>query len=93
MGTARLQREFVPSLDMAKGVGIETGYIKIKLCGDYKWVWIAWGLRGDEKTIFILCGAGVGLRTQGFVEWGAPHIIPAQGFPSGDCEGRTCVGE
>ena len=45
VGTARLQREFVPSVDMAKCVGIETGYIKIKMRGDYKytskWVGIA----------------------------------------------------
>ena len=97
VGTARLQREFVPSVDMAKCVGIETGYIKIKMRGDYKytskWVGIAWGLRGDEKIIYTLCGAGVGLPTQGFVEWGAPHTIPTQGFPSGDCVGRICVGE
>ena len=80
VGTARLQREFVPSVDMAKCVGIETGYIKIKMRGDYKytskWVGIAWGLRGDEKMINTLCGDGVGLPTQGFVELGAPHTIP-----------------
>ena len=33
-------------------------------------VLVAWGLRGDEKMIYTLCGAGVGLPTQGFVEWG-----------------------
>ena len=97
VGTARLQRKFVPSVDMAKCVGIETGYIKIKMRGDYKytskWVGIAWGLRGDEKIKCTLCGAGVGLPTQGFVEWGAPHTIPTQDFPSGDCVGRICVGE
>ena len=40
-----------------------------------------------------LCGDGVGLPTQGFVELGAPHTIPTQGFSSGDCGGRICVGE
>ena len=68
-----------------KMCGIETGYIKIKMRGDYKytskWVAIAWGLRGDEKIIHTLCGAGVGLPTQGFVEWGAPHTIPMQHNP------------
>ena len=82
---------------MAKCVGIETGYIKIKMRGDYKytskWVGIAWGLRGDEKMINTLCGDGVGLPTQGFVELGAPHTFPTQGFSSGDCSGRICVGE
>ena len=65
--------------------------------GDYKytsrWVGIAWGLREDEKMINTLCGDGVGLPTQGFVELGAPHTIPTQGFSSGDCGGRICVGE
>ena len=83
------------SVDMAKCVGIKTGYSKMR--GDYKysskWVEIAWGLRGDERIIYTLCGAGVGLPTQGFVEWGAPHTIPTQGFPSGDCVGWICVGE
>ena len=70
---------------MAKCVGVETGYIKMR--GDYKytsnWVGIAWGLRGDEKIIYSLCGAGVGLPTQGFVEWGAPHTTPSKIFPVG----------
>ena len=78
-----------------KYVRIETGYIK--MCGDYKytsrWVGIAWGLREDGKMINTLCGDGVGLSTQGFVELGAPHTIPTQGFSSGDCSGRICVGE
>ena len=39
---------------------------------------IAWGLHGEEKIIYTLCGADVGLPTQGFVEWGAPHTIPTQ---------------
>ena len=52
-----------------------------------------WRLRGDEKMIYTFCGAGVGLPTQGFVEWGAPHTIPKQGFLSGDCVGRISVGE
>ena len=63
-----------------------------KLEGDIC-VGIAWGLRGDEKIIYTLCGAAVGLPTQGSVEWGAPHTIPTQDFPSGDCVGRICVGE
>ena len=54
-------------------------------------VGIAWGLRGDEKIIYTLCGAGMGLPTQGFAEWGAPHTIPTQDFPSGDCVGRIYV--
>ena len=66
-----------PSVDMAKCVGIETGYIKMRGDNKYasKWVGIACGLRWDEKIIYILCGAGVGLPTQGFVEWGgsSPH--------------------
>ena len=60
-----------------------------------KWGWggITRGLHGDEKLIKILCGADVGLPTQGFVEWGAPHTIPTQGFPIGDGVGRIRVGE
>ena len=77
---------------MPKFAGIETRYIKVG--GDYKYT-SKWRLRlrGDEKIIYTLCGAGVGLPTQGFVEWGAPHTIPTQDFPSGDCVGRICVGE
>ena len=78
-----------------KYVRIETGYIKnmwglqiyIKIGGDC--VGIAWG----PTMINTLCGDGVGLPTQGFVELGAPHTIPTQGFSSGDCSGRICVGE
>ena len=44
---------------MAKCVGIETGYIKIKMRGDYKytskWVGIAWGLRGDGSVTKGVC--------------------------------------
>ena len=78
-----------------KYVRIETEYIK--MCWDYKctsrWVGIARGLREDEIMMNTLCGDGVGLPTQGFVELGAPHTIPTQGFSSGDCSGRICVGE
>ena len=39
---------------------------------------------GDEKIIYTLCGAGVGLPTQGLVEWGAPHTqSPRKVFPVG----------
>ena len=83
---------------MAKCVEIETGnfeiyenawglQIYIKMGGDC--VGIAWGRKNDIHFVW----GGVGLPTQGFVEWGAPHTIPTQGFPSGDCVGRICVGE
>ena len=45
-----------PCVDMAKCVGIETGYIKMR--GDYKYasnrVGILWGLRGDVKMMYFL---------------------------------------
>ena len=51
------------------------------------------GIAWDKKMVNTLCVDGVGLPTQGFVELGAPHTIPTQGFSSGDCGGRICVGE
>ena len=46
METARLQSEFLPSVDMAKCVGIEPGYIKIKMRGEV-YIKTGGGLRGD----------------------------------------------
>ena len=75
-------------------MGIEKGYAKLRGYYKYisKWVGNSLELRGDENIISILCWAGVGLPTQGFIEWGAPHTIPTQGFPSGDCVGADLRG-
>ena len=93
VGTARLQREFVPSVDMAKCVGIETGYIKIKMRGDYKytskWVGIAWGRKSNMHFMWGWRGAP---HTRFCRVGSSPHNPHARFFQWGLC-GRICVGE
>ena len=67
----RFQLEHVlPSVAMAKCVGIETGYITMG--GDC--VGIAWG----RKIIYTLCGAGVGAPHTRFCQvQSSPHNLHA----------------